>query len=122
MATASMETIPKSLRGMRACLLCSLIKTIDQFELDGCDNCDEFLHMKNNRDKVYACTSSSWDGIIALMSPEDSWVAKWQRIRKCKPGCYAISVSGRMPAPIVSDLKAYGVMYRSRDTSVKGGD
>lgn len=57
-----------------------MIKTFEQFEFDGCDNCDEYLHMKNNRDMVYDCTSSNFDGMIALMNPEDSWVAKWQRI------------------------------------------
>lgn len=59
-------------------------QSFDQFEYEGCDNCDEFLRMKNNRDNVYDCTSSNFDGMIALMSPEDSWVAKWQRISKHK--------------------------------------
>lgn len=57
-------------------------QTFDQFEYDGCDNCEEFLRMKNNKDNVYDHTSNNFDGIIALMSPEDSWVAKWQRIGK----------------------------------------
>ncbi|XP_005394084.1 PREDICTED: transcription elongation factor SPT4 isoform X2 [Chinchilla lanigera] len=75
----ALETVPKDLRHLRACLLCSLVKTIDQFEYDGCDNCDAYLQMKGNREMVYDCTSSSFDGIIAMMSPEDSWVSKWQR-------------------------------------------
>jgi len=37
-------------------------KTQDQFEMDGCDNCDKFLHMKNNRDRVDECTSTNFDG------------------------------------------------------------
>lgn len=37
-------------------------KTIDQFEYDGCDNCDAYLQMKGNREMVYDCTSSSFDG------------------------------------------------------------
>ena len=37
-------------------------QTFDQFEYDGCENCDEYLHMKNNRDAVYVCTSSNFDG------------------------------------------------------------
>ncbi|KAG7224496.1 hypothetical protein INR49_015020 [Caranx melampygus] len=78
----ALETVPKDLRHLRACLLCSLVKTIDQFEYDGCDNCESFLQMKGNREMVYECTSSSFDGVIAMMSPEDSWVAKWQRIGK----------------------------------------
>jgi len=37
-------------------------QTIDQFEYDGCDNCEEFLAMRGNKEKVYDCTSSSFDG------------------------------------------------------------
>lgn len=37
-------------------------QTIDQFEYDGCDNCDAYLQMKGNREMVYDCTSSSFDG------------------------------------------------------------
>lgn len=40
----------------------SLSQTIDQFEYDGCDNCDAYLQMKGNREMVYDCTSSSFDG------------------------------------------------------------
>ena len=46
------DSIPKDLRGLRACLSCSLIKTMEQFESDGCDNCDSFLHMRDNKDNV----------------------------------------------------------------------
>lgn len=38
------------------------LQTFEQFEYDGCDNCEEFLRMKNNRDNVYDCTSSNFDG------------------------------------------------------------
>ena len=83
----SVDIVPKDLRGLRACLVCSLIKvkycipfclkprykqafkehvtdfqTKDQFEMDGCDNCEEFLHIKNNADNMYDCTSSNFDG------------------------------------------------------------
>ncbi|KAF7987374.1 hypothetical protein HCN44_003136 [Aphidius gifuensis] len=112
-----METLPKDLKGLRACLNCSLIKTVDQFEIDGCDNCDGFLHMKNNRENVTECTSSNFDGMIAVMSPEDSWVAKWQRISTLKKGIYAISVSGRLRQSEIREIKKRGFVYRSRDTS-----
>nr|CAG4644522.1 EOG090X0NWO [Lepidurus arcticus] len=113
----SLETVPKDLRNLRACLLCSIIKTFEQFEYDGCENCDELLRMKNNRDNVYDCTSSNFDGMIALMSPDDSWVAKWQQIsRRCK-GIYAISVSGRLPPSFIRELKTRGISYKSRDKS-----
>lgn len=53
---------------------------MEQFEFDGCDNCESFLRMKKNKDRVMDCTSNNFDGMIAVMSPEDSWVCKWQRI------------------------------------------
>ncbi|XP_034033424.1 transcription elongation factor SPT4 [Thalassophryne amazonica] len=125
----ALETVPKDLRHLRACLLCSLVKTIDQFEYDGCDNCESYLQMKGNREMVYECTSSSFDGIFSpplvfsesspMMSPEDSWVAKWQRIGNFKPGVYAVSVTGRLPPGVVRELKSRGVIYKSRDTAVK---
>lgn len=77
----SVDTVPKDLRNLRACLVCSLIKvtqtplklydtliaefylqTFEQFEYDGCENCDDFLRMKSNKDNIYDCTSSNFDG------------------------------------------------------------
>ncbi|XP_003746760.1 transcription elongation factor SPT4-A [Galendromus occidentalis] len=114
---ASMDNIPKDFRNLRACMLCSLVKSVDQFEDMGCENCDKYLQMKGNREQVYHCTSTRFDGIIALMQPEDSWVAKWQRLTHRLPGMYAISVSGRMPNGMIRELKSRGITYRSRDMS-----
>jgi len=113
----SVDTVPKDLRNLRACLVCSLIKTTDQFEMDGCENCDDFLRMRNNKENVYACTSNNFDGMIAVLSPEDSWVCKWQRIGRFVKGVYAISVSGKLPQGIVREMKSRGIVYRSRDMS-----
>lgn len=41
-------------------------QTFDQFEYDGCENCDEFLRMKNNKDNVYDCTSNNFDGYVPV--------------------------------------------------------
>lgn len=114
---ATLDVVPRDLRNLRACLVCSIIKTFDQFEMDGCDNCDEFLRMRNNRENVYACTSSNFDGMIAVMSNQDSWVCKWQRISNFVKGIYAISVSGKLPPGIVREMKSRGIRYRSRDVS-----
>ncbi|XP_028141991.2 transcription elongation factor SPT4-like [Diabrotica virgifera virgifera] len=113
----SLESIPRDLRGLRACLVCSLIKSFDQFEKEGCENCEEFLRMKNSHDNVYDCTSNNFDGMISVMCPDDSWVAKWQRISRLSRGVYAISVSGTLPKSIIKDLKSRGINYKSRDTS-----
>ena len=92
-------------------------QTFEQWENDGCDNCEPFLNFKNNRDNVYDCTSSNFDGLIASCKPDDSWVCKWQRISKFKQGVYAVSVSGRLPQSVIRDMTRSGIPYRSRDTS-----
>lgn len=112
-----MGSVPKDLRSLRACLVCSLIKTFDQFEVDGCDNCDEFLRLKNSKEHIMEYTSSNFDGMIAAMSPEDSWVCKWQRINRFAKGVYAISVTGRVPMAIIREMKSRGIVHRPRDTS-----
>ncbi len=40
----SADSVPNKVRGCRACLVCTLVKTGDQFEERGCDNC-AFLHL-----------------------------------------------------------------------------
>ncbi|KRX99451.1 60S ribosomal protein L7a [Trichinella pseudospiralis] len=115
------DNIPKDFRNLRACLVCSMIKSIDQFESQGCDNCEQFLSMKDDRDKVFDCTSANFDGMIFLTDPDDSWVGRWQMISKKKIGIYAISVSGTLPNAIVSEIRAMGVHYKPymRDTTSK---
>jgi hypothetical protein len=51
-STARLETLPSSMRNVRACLLCSLVKTVDQFEADGCDNCEQVLMLKHDDQRV----------------------------------------------------------------------
>ncbi|CAH1399238.1 unnamed protein product [Nezara viridula] len=111
--------LPRELRGCRACLSCSLIKTFDQFEQEGCENCEQFLHLKKNRDNVHDCTSANFDGFIGMSCPEDSWVAKWQRMTTFVPGVYAISVAGTLPPHIIREMKKKDRVYRSRDTSLR---
>ncbi|KAG8040863.1 hypothetical protein G9C98_001851 [Cotesia typhae] len=196
-----METVPKELRHLRACLVCSLIKTSDQFEIDGCDNCDEFLRMKNNKDNVFDCSSANFDGMDERNLDQDQMRKFWkeqqkngynnQYCRACESepetlnhliscrqalklcsekiqseiqtitdrkydadldalwrtllrgppvsaicvifkkistkenqlvdrftrGVYAISVSGRLPAAVIREMKSRGIVYRPRDTS-----
>jgi transcription elongation factor SPT4 len=87
--------LPDELKGLKACLSCSLVKTYTQFLDQGCDNC-EYLKMKDDTRKVKSCTTSYFEGLIGLVEPQNSWVAKWQRIVQMKPGMYAISVSGTL--------------------------
>jgi len=36
--------------------------------------------MRGSHERVAECTSTIYDGMIAMMEPEESWVARWQRI------------------------------------------
>jgi len=111
----AVERIPRDLRNLRACLLCSLVKSFEQFEIDGCDNCEFVLGMRGNREMIFDCTSTNFDGIVALTTPDESWAAKWLRINKNKPGIYAISVSGKLPPAIYRELKSRNIAFKTRD-------
>ncbi|ETI49338.1 hypothetical protein F441_06776 [Phytophthora nicotianae CJ01A1] len=126
--------IPNTFRELRACMTCSLIKTFTQFYDTGCENC-AFLQMADNRQRVAECTSAYFEGMIAMMQPKESWVAKWQRIGASRwssilrlqlmtlsvfvvgavrliPGIYAVSVSGELPDSIKRFLEDRNIPYR----------
>lgn len=111
--------IPNELRQLRACLLCGLVKTLNQFQMDGCDNCEDYLKMQGDREKIYDCSSANFDGMLAVMSPSESWVARWQVIDKLTPGIYAASVCGALPDSVIQNLRRNGISYRSLDKSEK---
>jgi transcription elongation factor SPT4 len=87
-----MDSVPSSLRALRCCLLCKLIKTYEQFKTDGCNNCEDIL-------------TPSFSGTCAMMNPPKSWVSKWQRSDQVQPGLYALKVFGRLPEEILEDLE-----------------
>ncbi|KAL2916059.1 transcription elongation factor spt4 [Polyrhizophydium stewartii] len=113
------DILPDDKRRWRACLLCSLVKTQAQFKRDGCDNCEEVLRFKGNMERVMMCTSGQYDGLVAMMRPDASWVARWQRVDKFHKGLYAVRVTGRLPQDIEDDLARRSLKYRPRDGSVK---
>ncbi len=43
-ADLAQASVPSSLRGIRACKRCGILKTLDQFVNEGCENCP-FLDM-----------------------------------------------------------------------------
>lgn len=46
-AELAQASVPSSLRGVRACKRCGILKTVDQFINEGCENCP-FLDMVGN--------------------------------------------------------------------------
>jgi len=108
-----LASVPDSLKGIRACLRCGLLKTGEQFLSDGCDNCP-FLDLHQNADMIHKCTTVFFDGTVAVMDPRESWTAKWLRIDSYMPGVYAISITGQFPKDMEEDLEAAGRRWRCK--------
>mmetsp|Transcript_19347 Transcript_19347/g.39721 ORF Transcript_19347/g.39721 Transcript_19347/m.39721 type:complete len:128 (-) Transcript_19347:637-1020(-) len=106
-------SVPNSIRGIRACKRCGILKTMDQFINDGCENCP-FLDMIDNPERANACTSAFFEGQAALMDPRESWAAKWIRVDNYLPGVYALSITGSFDREIEEDLEARGIRWRCR--------
>lgn len=103
---------------LRACLGCSQIKTLNGFRRDGCENCP-MLSMKGNVANVNECTSSKLKGVVALLQPPESWVARWQRIDGFHKGLYAMVVEGELAEDFVRDIEQGGRIFYERAESFK---
>lgn len=38
--------------------------------------------MKQSQDRVLACTTTHFEGVIAAIDTDQSWVVRWQRTRE----------------------------------------
>eukprot|EP00428_Durinskia_dybowskii_P077903 CAMPEP_0170354380 /NCGR_PEP_ID=MMETSP0117_2-20130122/72_1 /TAXON_ID=400756 /ORGANISM="Durinskia baltica, Strain CSIRO CS-38" /LENGTH=123 /DNA_ID=CAMNT_0010608335 /DNA_START=62 /DNA_END=433 /DNA_ORIENTATION=- len=110
--------IPEEFKALRACLRCSLIKTFEQFNDKGCENC-EFIDMEGNKGRIEECTTSYFEGTIALIEPQGSWVAKWQRIAQYQPGMYAMEMVGELPDEVVEHCENLGLPYKANKAAQK---
>lgn len=68
---------PNSLKKLRACTQCHLVKPEDQFIKEGCDNCKS-IKLTEISDFI----TPHFKGIIAITNPKYSWAAKWLKKRK----------------------------------------
>ncbi|RMY17192.1 hypothetical protein D0867_06207 [Hortaea werneckii] len=110
--------LPKmSLRSLRACMICSIVQPQAKFSREGCPNCEEFLELRHNGDAIAEATSSVFEGLITLADPENSWVAKWQRLQGYAPGTYAVKVVGVLPEEVIAAAENAGIKYIPRDGS-----
>lgn len=100
----------------KSCMSCSLISTASDLKANGCKNC-QILSKGREHDFFLECTSSKYNGMIAIFDPEKSWVAKWQHISDKVPGFYSITVDGVLPDDYVSVLHDNGKQYHRRNDS-----
>mmetsp|Transcript_890 Transcript_890/g.1378 ORF Transcript_890/g.1378 Transcript_890/m.1378 type:complete len:144 (-) Transcript_890:401-832(-) len=105
--------VPTAIKGVRSCMRCGIIKTLDQFLEYGCENCP-FLDMAGNHERCNLCTTAFFEGQVAVMDPGESWTAKWLRVDTYLPGVYAISITGQFDREIEEELESRGCRWRCR--------
>ena len=111
-AEATICSIPDSLKGLRACMVCTMVKSMEQFLNEGCDNCESFLQLRDNNARVSELTSHTFEGMVAIQNPAKSWVSKYQGIPQMKPGVYALEVTGIMNEEVQDYLKQKNIPFR----------
>ena len=82
-----------------------------KFMREGCPNCESVLGLQGNSDAIQECTSQVYEGLITMGDPQQSWVAKWQRLDGYVPGVYAVKVVGSLPPEVVGALEDNGIKY-----------
>ena len=116
-----LPVVPLGDKKLRACMVTGLVKTEDQFLKEGNDNLPCFNGMVGDRDYVRDVTSANFDGLIAIMKPDESWAARWQGISNFVPGCYALRVKGTLSNEHVITLEENNIIYRSLDEDANQG-
>lgn len=104
-------------RNMRACMVCSIVRTQQQFMQQGCPNCEDILELIGNPEQINDCTSQVFDGLIAVADTKRSWVARYQRLEGYVPGVYATQVEGILPEEVIGAVESAGINYVPRDGS-----
>mmetsp|Transcript_5022 Transcript_5022/g.7456 ORF Transcript_5022/g.7456 Transcript_5022/m.7456 type:complete len:107 (+) Transcript_5022:44-364(+) len=92
----SQHVVPRSknLKKLRACLNCKLIKEVEKFEENGCENCKNLVTSENCHNYL----TQTFDGMIGVaksnISRNESWVARYNDIENLVTGIYAVNVYG----------------------------
>ena len=102
---------PESLKKLRSCIRCKLIKTEDQFVKEGCPNCP-FLQMQGDIHRVIDATSPNFEGMVAITNNERSWVARHLRSSHMAKGIYSITVTGHITSDIQEILDEHNLEAR----------
>ena len=74
--------VPEDMKKMSACAYCKLILDERQWEKRKfkCPNCKNDADLKD------------FNGMISVMMPPESWVAKWNGLHSKMPGLYAMHI------------------------------
>jgi hypothetical protein len=94
---------PDSIKQLRSCKTCKLVKSYSQFHASFCDNCvfewPEQHSSAARTEYVESNTTLDFEGLVSLFQHHGSWVARWLDMqakdedqKPLKPGIYAISL------------------------------
>jgi transcription elongation factor SPT4 len=108
---------PGQQRNMRACMVCSIVRTQNQFLTQGCPNCEDIIELAGNPEQINDCTSQVFEGLITVADTSRSWVARYQRLEGYVPGVYATQVEGILPEDVIGAVESAGISYVPRDGS-----
>jgi transcription elongation factor SPT4 len=67
MSSNNTAQLPPTKRQLRACMLCSLIKTAAQFRDFGCDNCESILKLTRSTERINDCTTTQFEGYLIIL-------------------------------------------------------
>jgi transcription elongation factor SPT4 len=97
--------VPEALnRNLRCCVTCRLLKTLEQFYQQGCENCT-FLDLEGDRERIEDCTTTEFQGMLGVIDPSGSWATRYAFIQgKRVPGVYALSVDQTNLRPHIREL------------------
>ncbi len=97
--------VPEALnRNLRCCVTCRLLKTLEQFYQQGCENCT-FLDLEGDRERIEDCTTTEFQGMLGVIDPSGSWATRYAFMQhKRVPGVYALSVDHTNLQPHIREL------------------
>ena len=90
-------------------MVCGLVQSYDQFLSSGCPNCESFLSLRGNVDRVLDSTAITFMGLVGMVKPKESWVARWQGISGRAKGMYAARVRGQLTGDVLDICDAQGI-------------
>ena len=100
----SLVRYPEALKNLRCCIACRLVKTLEQFYQQGCENC-HFLNLEGDRERIEDCTTTEFQGMLGVVDPNGSWATRYAFMQQERvPGVYSLAVDHTNLRPEIREL------------------
>lgn len=97
------------IRKLRACMVCGYVQSFDGFLSQGCPNCEDFLSLRDNGDRILDSTSGTFVGLVGITGREGGWVVRWKGLVGKAKGLYAGRVMGRLTEDVEDICGSRGI-------------